>query len=183
MHLGLNGPLCLIIWYQLRRALSLYQSSRWPPDLKSSGSKKGTQIYYPFHSKSRQVNLLQVPHWGPYGERYLLTGHFYVSHKIFLFIFFSESPVREPPPCSLTGSPCTGILCHWSQWSVYLFIHSFIHSFICVCLPEYPKRSPSTYEEKHKVTVHGAPCRRKAYIQWGVAWFPKPNECMDDSHM
>jgi len=35
MHLGLNGPLCLIIWYQVRRPLSLYQSSRWPPDLKS----------------------------------------------------------------------------------------------------------------------------------------------------
>jgi len=28
-------PLCPIIWYQLRRALFLYQSSRWPPDLKS----------------------------------------------------------------------------------------------------------------------------------------------------
>jgi hypothetical protein len=27
--------------------------------------------------------------------------------------------------------------------------------------------------EKHMVTVHGAPCRQKAYIQWGVAWFPK----------
>ena len=29
------GPLCPTIWYQLRRAPSLYQSSRWPPDLKS----------------------------------------------------------------------------------------------------------------------------------------------------
>ena len=29
------GPLCPIISYQLRTALSLYQSSRWPPDLKS----------------------------------------------------------------------------------------------------------------------------------------------------
>jgi len=35
------------------------------------------------------------------------------------------------------------------------------------------KRSPPTHGEKHKVTVHGAPHRRKAYIQWGVAWFPK----------
>jgi hypothetical protein len=26
--------------------------------------------------------------------------------------------------------------------------------------------------EKHKVTVHGAPCRQKAYIQWGAALFP-----------
>jgi len=48
-----------------------------------------------------------------------------------------------------------------------------VHSFIHVCLPESPKRSPPTYGEKHNVTVHGAPRRRKAYIQWGVAWFPK----------
>jgi len=27
--------------------------------------------------------------------------------------------------------------------------------------------------EKHKVTVHGTPCRWKTYIQWGAAWFPK----------
>jgi len=27
--------------------------------------------------------------------------------------------------------------------------------------------------EKHKVTVHGAPCRWKPYIQWGAAWCPK----------
>jgi len=27
--------------------------------------------------------------------------------------------------------------------------------------------------KKHKVTVHEAPRRRKAYIQWGAAWFPK----------
>ena len=36
MHRGLiDGPLCPVISYQLRRALSLHQSSRWPPDLKS----------------------------------------------------------------------------------------------------------------------------------------------------
>jgi hypothetical protein len=28
-------------------------------------------------------------------------------------------------------------------------------------------------EEKHTVTVHGGPRGRKAYIQCGVAWFPK----------
>jgi hypothetical protein len=27
--------------------------------------------------------------------------------------------------------------------------------------------------EKHKVTIHGAPCGQKAYIQWGPALFPK----------
>jgi len=36
-----------------------------------------------------------------------------------------------------------------------------------------PKKEPSAYGEKHKVTVHGAPRRRKAYIQLGAAWFPK----------
>jgi len=56
---------------------------------------------------------------------------------------------------------------------IHAFIHSFIHSFIHVCLPESPKRSPPAYGEKHKVTVHGAPSRRKAYIQWGAPWFPK----------
>jgi len=52
---------------------------------------------------------------------------------------------------------------------VYLFIHSFIH----VCLLESPKRNSPAHGEKHNVTVHGAPRRRKAYIQWGAAWFPK----------
>jgi len=48
-----------------------------------------------------------------------------------------------------------------------------VYSFIRVCLPESPKGNPPTHGEKHKVTVYGAPCRRKAYIQWGAAWFPK----------
>jgi len=34
-------------------------------------------------------------------------------------------------------------------------------------------RSPSSKMGKHTVTVHGAPSGRKAYIQWGAAWFPK----------
>jgi len=34
--------------------------------------------------------------------------------------------------------------------------------------------SPPTYiQGKNMVTVHGAPRRRKAYIQWDAAWFPK----------
>jgi len=52
---------------------------------------------------------------------------------------------------------------------VYLFIQSFIHVFC---------RSPQKGAllqngEKHNVTVHGAPNGRKAYVQWGAAWFPK----------
>jgi hypothetical protein len=45
---------------------------------------------------------------------------------------------------------------------VCLFINSLIH----VYLLESPKRSPLTYGKKHKVTVHGAPRRQKAYIRW-----------------
>jgi len=36
-----------------------------------------------------------------------------------------------------------------------------------------PKRSPPSYGEKHKVTIHRVSCRWKAYIQWGAAWFLK----------
>jgi len=70
----------------------------------------------------------------------------FMSLLMYLFIFPSESVVREPPPCSLTGSPWTGIHCHQNHWSIYSFIH--------VCGPESPKgallhmgkyiRSPST---------------------------------------
>ena len=77
--------------------------------------------------RSRQANPLQVPHWGPYRERYLLTGHFYISPNISLFTFPSESPVKEPGPCSLKGSPWTGILRHQSQWCIYSFISSFMY--------------------------------------------------------
>ena len=77
----------------------------------------------------------------------------------------SEYPVREPPPCSLTVSPWTGILRNQSHWPIHFFVH--------VCLPESPKRSPPTHGEKHKVTTHGAQRRRKAHIQWGAAWFLK----------
>jgi hypothetical protein len=98
-------------------------------------------------------------------ERYLPTGHSTICLNTPLFIFPSESLVRKPPPCSLTRSPRTGILSHQS-----LFIHSLIHSCICAGVP---KRNPLAYREKYKVTVQGAPSRRKAYIQWGVAWFPK----------
>jgi hypothetical protein len=55
--------------------------------LMPSGSKKGTQIYYSFQSKKfRQTNPLQVPQRGPYRERYLLTGNFYISLDISLYL-------------------------------------------------------------------------------------------------
>jgi hypothetical protein len=55
--------------------------------LMSSGSKKGTQIYYPFLSKkSVKVKPLQIPERGPCEERYPLTGHFYISLYMCLYL-------------------------------------------------------------------------------------------------
>ena len=53
-----------------------------------------------------------------------------------------------------------------------LVYFSFIHSFMYVCQSPQKGALLHTYGEKHKVTVHGAPRGRKAYIQWGAAWFP-----------
>ena len=36
--------------------------------------------------KSWQANPFQVPQWSPYGERYQLTGHFYISLDISLYL-------------------------------------------------------------------------------------------------
>ena len=96
----------------------------------------------PFSLKeSRQTNPLQVPQRGPYGEKYPLTGHFYLSLNISLFILPSESPVREPTLCSVTGSPRAAILRHQSHWCTF---HSFIHSFIHSCMSAgVPKKEPS----------------------------------------
>jgi len=116
-----------------------------------SGSKKRNPDTLPFClNESWQVNLLQVPQRGPYGEKYPLTGHFYLSRNIALFIFPSKLPVREPPPCSLTGSPWTAIPCHQSHWSTFnLFIHSCMSAGVHKKEPPYIHmgkniRSPST---------------------------------------
>jgi len=93
----------------------------------------------PFSLKeSRLANLLQAPQRGPYGEKYPLTGHFYLSFNISLLIFPSESPVREPPPCSLTGPPWAAILLHQSHWSTF---HPFLHSYMSAGVP----RKESSY--------------------------------------
>jgi hypothetical protein len=71
--------------------------------------------------KSQQTNPLQVPQWGPYRERYLHTGHFYISLDIFLYIkgpkkrvslhvpksgaSLETTPVPEPYLTYLLGSP------------------------------------------------------------------------------
>jgi len=36
-----------------------------------------------------------------------------------------------------------------------------------------PQKGALLYRGENKVTVHGAPRRQKAYIQWGVAWLPE----------
>jgi hypothetical protein len=71
----------------IKRALSLYQSSRWPPDLKSAcplGPRKEPSYTILFSQKVPQANPLQVPQQGIYGERYPLIGHFYISLDISL---------------------------------------------------------------------------------------------------
>ena len=55
----------------------------------------------------------------------------------------------------------------------FLFIHSFIHSFTYVCQSSQKGAHLHTFGKKHAVTIHRAPHRWKAYIQWGEAWFPK----------
>jgi len=54
-----------------------------------------------------------------------------------------------------------------------LVYFSFIHSFMYVCRSPQKGALLHTYGEKHKVAIHGAPSRRKAYIKWGAAWFLK----------
>jgi hypothetical protein len=53
------------------------------------------------------------------------------------------------------------------------FPESLINSFIHLSQSPHLRSSPTTHREKNTVSVHGAPRRRKAYIQRGVAWFPK----------
>jgi hypothetical protein len=98
--------------------------------------------------KSWQANPLQVPQRGPYGERYPLTEHFYVSLDICLFIFPSGSLVRgPPPPPSLfpSGPDRQG-------YSATVATGLFIRSFTYVCRSP-QKRSPPTNGEKHNVTI------------------------------
>jgi hypothetical protein len=60
--------------------------------LMTFGSKKGAQITCLISQKSRQMNPLQVPKWGPYEERRPFTGHLHISQRPHL----SGSPVKEP---------------------------------------------------------------------------------------
>jgi hypothetical protein len=83
----------------------------------------------------------------------------YVCQKKYLKVPGKGSSTQVPP----TGPLYREMLLLQSQW--------FIHPFIPVGAPK--KEASQKMQEKHTVSVHGAPRRRKAYIQWGAAWFPK----------
>ena len=109
-------------------------STTFPKILMSSGSKKGTQICYPFPSKSPSKRIPSRFPNGATKERNSRLEGIFTSQYISLSIFPSESPVREPPPCSLTGSPREAILSHQSQWSTF---QSFVHSFMSAGVPKF----------------------------------------------
>jgi len=101
MHLGLIDrpfvPHNLISAQESPVPLLKFQMASRLKIFTSSGSKEGTQIYFFFAvKKSQQMNPLQVPQEGLYGERYPFTGHFCLSlktlikiplNKIFFFLF------------------------------------------------------------------------------------------------
>jgi hypothetical protein len=50
---------------------------------------------------------------------------------------------------------------------------SMVYSFIHICRESPVKELSHEMEGIHMSTVHGPPRGQKAYIQWGVVWFPK----------
>ena len=158
--------------------MSLYQSSRWPPDLKSScpqGPREEPGCTILFSQKVPASELSPGSPVGPLWREIPAAGHSYVSLNKSLIIFLSESPVREPLPCSLTRSPRTGILRHQSHWPIerILFIHSFTHSCMSAGVP--PKKGPSYIHMGKNIRspYNRAPRTRKAHIKWGATSFPK----------
>jgi len=101
--------------------------------LMSSGSKKGTQIYYPLLSESPGK---RIPSWFPNGapmEKYTHLQGIFKSLLIFLFVFPSESAVRKPTPCSLKAHSVFPNSIPMDRDApspeplAYLFIHSFTY--------------------------------------------------------
>jgi hypothetical protein len=91
MHLGLTDrpfvPHNLISDQESPVPLPKFQMASRLKILLFSVSKKGTQIHFPFLSKtSQQANPLQFPQLGPYRERYPLKGHFYICLDISLYL-------------------------------------------------------------------------------------------------
>ena len=80
MHLGLIDepfvPHNLISAQESPVPLSKFQMAT---KLKILMSSRSTDILSFSLKMSKQAKPLQVPHWCPYGDRYPLTGHFYIS--------------------------------------------------------------------------------------------------------
>jgi hypothetical protein len=55
---------------------------------------------------SQQATPLQVPQWSPYVKRYLLTGHFYISLDISLYL---KGPIKK------SVSPCCPNACPYGE--------------------------------------------------------------------
>jgi len=118
-------------------------SSSVPHFLKSEcplGPKQNPHML-PFSLKeSQQVNSLQVPQRGPYGETYPLTGHFSFSFNIFFYLSLTV-PGKGAPSMFPNRVPMGSDIPSPEPLVYFSFIHSFIH----VCLLESPKRCPPTY--------------------------------------
>jgi len=108
---------------------------------------------------------------GPLGRERPTCKAFYISVNISLTAFLSEFPVREPPTCSLTGSPRTRILRHQSHWPSKGIL--FIHSFMYVCQSPQKEALLNTYRKNTRSLSTEPNTDRRPKIQWGVAWFPK----------
>jgi hypothetical protein len=125
---------------------------------KSPPNKAPAQRDAPFPESPNYI--LKIPsQWTPLvPQRAPTKMPFY---RAFFYSFPSESPVNEHPPFSPPGFLWREKLHLQSQW----FMHSFLSVTGSNKEPSHGKRG------KHLVTVHGAPPRRKAYIQCGETWF------------
>jgi hypothetical protein len=137
MHLGLiNGPLVPHNLISAQESLVPLPNFQVAPRLKilmSSGSKKGTQIYYPFLSKrspSESPPVSQGREIPAY--RAFLRLFWYISFYLSL-----RDPGKGAPSMFLNRVPMDRDTLSLKP-PVYLFIQSFIQ----VRLSESPKRSP-----------------------------------------
>jgi len=84
--------------------------------------------------------------------------------------------IPSPENSSFLQSPWYGSPHHVPQQGPYGERYSFCRATDLsthLCLPSSQQGSFLQNREKHKVTIHVALCRQKAYIQWGAAWFSK----------
>jgi hypothetical protein len=96
--------------------------------LMSSGYKKETQIYYPFHSKSPGKRIpSRFSNGDPMERDTRLQGIFYVSLNLSRFIIPSESLLRDPPHSMFPNRVPMDRNTLSPEPLVYLFIHSFMY--------------------------------------------------------